>query len=139
MPSGVREPTIPLICNVCGKHFLGRTKTDKYCSKECQKNSMRQLKNERERLKSIEKYKNDPDALTCKECGYMAHDLCNHIKRLHMPIEDYCKKHNLSTEDFLELDKKYEILNYVAECPDIFDSLTNMEMVEEIEQYVSES
>lgn len=108
MPSGVREPTIPLICNVCGKHFLGRTKTDKYCSKECQKISMRQLKNEHERLKSIEKYKNDPDALTCKECGYMGHDLSNHIKRLHMPIEDYCKKHNCDKFSIISKKKREE-------------------------------
>ena len=65
--------------------------------------------------------------------------LNNTIFLMYLVTENYCKKHNLSTEDFLELDKKYEILNYVAECPDIFDSLTNMEMVEEIEQYVSES
>lgn len=65
--------------------------------------------------------------------------LNNTIFLMYLVTENYCKKHNLSTEDFLELDKKYEILNYVAECPDIFDSLTKMEMVEEIEQYVSES
>lgn len=65
--------------------------------------------------------------------------LNNTIFLMYLVTENYCKKHNLSTEDFLELDKKYEILNYVAECPDIFDSLTNMEMVEEIERYVSES
>ena len=38
--------------------------------------------------------------------------------------KNYCKKHNLSTEEFLKLDDKYAILNYVAECPDIFDSLS---------------
>lgn len=65
--------------------------------------------------------------------------LNNTIFLMYLVTENYCKKHNLSTEDFLELDKKYEILNYVAECPDIFDSLTNAEMIEEIEQYVSES
>ena len=108
MPSGVREPNIPLICNVCGKHFLGSNKTDKYCSKECQKISMRQLKNERKRLKSIEKYKNDPDALTCKECGYMGHDLCNHIKCSHMPIEDYCKKHNCDMFSIISKKKREE-------------------------------
>ena len=39
--------------------------------------------------------------------------------------------------DFEKLDKKYEILNYIAECPDIFDSLTEEEMVEEIDNYVA--
>ena len=65
--------------------------------------------------------------------------LNNTIFLMYLVTENYCKKHNLSTEDFLELDKKYEILNYIAECPDIFDGLTNAEMIEEIEQYVSES
>lgn len=62
--------------------------------------------------------------------------LNNIIFLMYLVTENYCKKHNISTEDFLELDDKYAILNYVAECPDIFDSLTNNEMVEEVEQYV---
>ena len=64
--------------------------------------------------------------------------LNNTIFLMYLVTENYCKKHNISTEDFLKLDEKYAILNYVAECPDVFDSLTNAEMVEEIEQYVSE-
>jgi len=39
--------------------------------------------------------------------------------------------------DFEKLDKKHEILNYIVECPDIFDSLTEEEMVEEIDNYVA--
>ena len=35
--------------------------------------------------------------------------------------------------------KKYKILNYISECPDVFDSMTEAEMVEEVDQYVSES
>lgn len=65
--------------------------------------------------------------------------LNNTIFLMYLVTENYCRKYNLSTEDFLKLDEKYAILNYVAECPDIFDSLTNAEMIEEIEQYVSES
>ena len=38
----------------------------------------------------------------------------------------------------MKLDEKYAILNYVAECPDVFDSMTDEEMVDEIEQYVSQ-
>lgn len=62
--------------------------------------------------------------------------LNNTIFLMYLVTKNYCKKHNLSTEDFLKLDDEYEILNYVAECPDIFDSLTSSEMVEEVEQYV---
>ena len=57
---------------------------------------------------------------------------------MYLVTENYRKKYHLSAEEFLKLDEKYEILNYVAECPDIFDSLTENEMVEEVEQYVSQ-
>ncbi|MCC8106885.1 MAG: DUF3791 domain-containing protein [Clostridiales bacterium] len=50
---------------------------------------------------------------------------------------NYCKAHNITAREFLDLDKKYAILNYVSECPDIFDSMTNREMVEEVDQYIS--
>lgn len=65
--------------------------------------------------------------------------LNNTIFLMYLVTENYCKKHNISTKDFLVLDEKYAILNYVAECPDVFDGLTSAEMVEEIEQYVSEA
>jgi len=42
------------------------------------------------------------------------------------------KAHKMTKGDFEKLDKRYEILNYIAECPDIFDSLTEEEMAEEI-------
>ncbi len=64
--------------------------------------------------------------------------LNNTIFLMYLVTSNYCRRHNLSTEDFLTLDEKYEILNYVAECPDVFDSMTNEEMVDEIEQYVSQ-
>lgn len=65
--------------------------------------------------------------------------LNNTIFLMYLVTENYCKKHNLSTSDFLKLDEQYEILNYVAECPDVFDSMTNDEMIEEIEEYVSQT
>lgn len=64
--------------------------------------------------------------------------LNNTIFLMYVVTNNYCKKHDLSTEDFLKLDEKYAILNYVAECPDVFDSMTDEEMVDEIEQYVSQ-
>ena len=48
----------------------------------------------------------------------------------------YCSAHNMTTAEFLALDEKYSILNYVAECPDVFDSMTPEEMVKEVEAYV---
>ena len=64
--------------------------------------------------------------------------LNNTIFLMYLVTQNYCRKHNISTEDFLKLDEKYAILNYVAECPDIFDSLTGSEMVREVEQYVAQ-
>lgn len=64
--------------------------------------------------------------------------LNNTIFLMYLVTENYKKKHALSSSEFLKLDEKYAILNYVSECPDIFDSMTEQEMVEEIEQYVSE-
>ena len=48
----------------------------------------------------------------------------NTIFLMYIATENYCRKYHISTEDFLKLDEKYAILNYIAECPDIFDSLT---------------
>ncbi len=48
----------------------------------------------------------------------------------------YCAAHHISKQEFLALDDKYAILNYIAECPDIFDSMTEEEMIKEIDAYV---
>jgi hypothetical protein len=65
--------------------------------------------------------------------------LNNTIFLMYLVTENYCKAHNLEPREFLKLDEKYAILSYVSECPDVFDSMTDSEMVEEIEQYVSET
>ena len=48
----------------------------------------------------------------------------------------YCSSHHLSTEQFLELDRQHQILNYIAECPGVFDLMTEDELVQEIDAYV---
>jgi hypothetical protein len=63
--------------------------------------------------------------------------LNNSIFLMYMVSENYKKSHNLSSAQFLEMDQKYAILNYIAECPDIFDNMSDSEMVEEIDEYVS--
>ena len=65
--------------------------------------------------------------------------LNNTIYLMYLVTENYKKSHSLTTEQFLELDNKYHIINFVGECPDIFDSITGEEMVEEINQYVQAS
>lgn len=63
--------------------------------------------------------------------------LNNTIYIMYLVTENYKKSHSLTTAQFLDLDSKYQIINFVGECPDIFDSMTSKEMVEEIDQYVA--
>ena len=64
--------------------------------------------------------------------------LNNTIYIMYLVTENYKKAHSLTTNQFLELDLKYHIINFVGECPDIFDSMNNKEMIEEIDQYVAQ-
>ena len=63
--------------------------------------------------------------------------LDNSIFLMFLASEEYRREHNLSTKAFLAMDKKYKILNYIAQCPDVFDSMTEKEMAKEIDYYVS--
>ena len=63
--------------------------------------------------------------------------LNNSIFLMYLVSTNYMKAHKITKGDFEQLDRKFEILNYIAECPDIFDSLTAEEMVEEIDNYVA--
>ncbi|MBO5117098.1 MAG: DUF3791 domain-containing protein [Treponema sp.] len=63
--------------------------------------------------------------------------LNNTIYIMYLVTENYKKQHSLTTEQFLELDKKFNIIKFVGEYPDIFDSMTPEEMVGEIDSYVA--
>ena len=63
--------------------------------------------------------------------------LNNTIFLMFLATETYKRAHALSNKDFLKLDRRFAILNYISECPDIFDSMTGQEMAKEIDQYVS--
>ncbi len=64
--------------------------------------------------------------------------LNNTIFIMFLATESYMKRKKITKEEFLKLNKKYDILNYISECPDVFDSMSASEMAEEIEEYVSE-
>ena len=64
--------------------------------------------------------------------------LNNTIYIMYLVTENYKKAHSLTSEQFIELDQKYNIINFVGECPDIFDSMNNSEMIEEIDNYVAQ-
>jgi len=49
----------------------------------------------------------------------------------------YCSAHGLSNAQFLELDRRHGILNYIGECPDVFDLMSEDEMVREVDAYVN--
>lgn len=64
--------------------------------------------------------------------------LNNSIFLMYLVSTNYMKSHKISREEFEQLDKKFAILNYIFECPDIFDNMTDEEMVKEIDAYVTE-
>lgn len=58
---------------------------------------------------------------------------------MYLASEAYKQLHNISSEELLELDEKYGIFNYIADCPDVFDSMTELEMAKEIDEYIAEN
>lgn len=91
-------------CEVCGKTFTAnpRIKNPKYCCLECQKVAQRKRNSEKKRLASIEKYKNNPDAVVCQICGWMGEDLNAHIALGHnMTQEEYCRRFNLTPDKLI--------------------------------------
>lgn len=64
--------------------------------------------------------------------------LTNTIFLIYLVTENYCQAHHLTSKEFLQLNKQYPIIEYVAECPDVFDSMmTGDEMVREIDELLS--
>ena len=47
---------------------------------------------------------------------------------MYLATEEYKREHNITSLQFLELDGKYGILSYIADCPDVFDNMTKPEM-----------
>ena len=64
-------------------------------------------------------------------------ELNNTIFFFFFVTEYYKKAHSLTNEQFLELNSKYGILRFVSECLEIFDCMSEQEMVEEIDRYVA--
>ena len=79
------------------------------------------------------------DSLTeeVPEPGQSGKELDNMIFLMFLISEGYRSRHSLSVPDFRCMDRGYKILSYVSEYPELFDSMTETEMQEEIEQYVA--
>lgn len=61
----------------------------------------------------------------------------NSIFLMYLATDAFIRRHSLSREEFLALDAKFGIVDFVAECPDIFDSMTELEMADELDEYVA--
>lgn len=97
-----KKPIEPKKCIICGKEFYNKVPTTKTCCKECGKQATRLHIIEQKRLKSIEQFKDNPEAKTCRICGYMGLDLLPHITLGHkMPLEEYCKRFFCRPEDIM--------------------------------------
>lgn len=65
--------------------------------------------------------------------------LNNSIFLMYLATEEYKRQHNISSTQFLQLDEEHGILSYIADCPDVFDSMTKPEMAREIDEYIAEN
>ena len=63
--------------------------------------------------------------------------LNNTIFLMYLATDAYIRRHNLSRMEFLALDSKFGIVKFISECPDIFDPMTEMEMADELDEFVA--
>ena len=63
----------------------------------------------------------------------------NTIYLMHIITQLYIKKHKISISDFLELDKKVGIYDYIQKCPDVFDGLPDKEIIKLVEEYINDA
>ncbi|MCD8294217.1 MAG: DUF3791 domain-containing protein [Clostridia bacterium] len=62
--------------------------------------------------------------------------LANKIYLMYVISNGCCKAHDMTAEQFLELDKQCDIIGFIAECPEYIDWMTRDEMLETIEEYI---
>ena len=61
----------------------------------------------------------------------------NSIFRMYLATDAFIRRHSLSRLEFLVLDAEYGIVRSIAECPDIFDPMTESEMADELDEYIA--
>lgn len=64
--------------------------------------------------------------------------LNNSIYLMNIIAELYMQKYKLSIPEFLDLNSKTGLLEFISECPSVFDGLPPEEMLNEAEEYISE-
>jgi hypothetical protein len=66
--------------------------------------------------------------------------MINNVLLLQIHIASlYCKKHHLSTEAFLELDKKCNFLKFIEQAYEPFHLTGDAGIIEEMERYVAQA
>ena len=63
--------------------------------------------------------------------------LNNTIFLMYLATDAYVRRHSLSRAEFMALNEKYGLVKFIAECPDIFDPMTESEMVDELDEYIA--
>lgn len=62
--------------------------------------------------------------------------LNNSIFLMHLATEAYMRRHHLSRREFLVLNAREGLIKFIANCPDIFDAMTDEEMADELDAYI---
>ncbi|MDR1765178.1 MAG: hypothetical protein LBR77_03630 [Lachnospiraceae bacterium] len=62
--------------------------------------------------------------------------LNNTIYLMHVITQNYMRRHHANVDAFLKLNRDKKVLNYISECPDVFDGLPMDEMQRELEEYI---
>ena len=65
--------------------------------------------------------------------------LNNSIFLMPLAANAYKRRHVLTNDEFLDRDSHFHILHFISECPDVFDSMTEPEMADEVDLYVAHS
>ena len=63
--------------------------------------------------------------------------LNNTIFLMYLATDAYVRRHSLSRAEFMALNEKYGLVKFIAECPDIFDPMTESEMADELDEYIA--
>ena len=61
----------------------------------------------------------------------------NTIFLMYLATDAYVRRHSLSRAEFMALNEKYGLVKFIAECPDIFDPMTESEMADELDEYIA--
>ena len=65
--------------------------------------------------------------------------VCNTIFLMHLAANAYARKHHMTRQEFLSFDRRFHVLKYISNCPDVFDAMPEDKMIGELEDYVARS